>query len=448
MNWERLMEKVLGEIYPSEDELDEARELYGEISDFIAEEFGLDTHFAGSTSRETCMKGDKDIDIFVLFPEGTERKELEERGLEIGKKVFQEFGEDFEVDYAEHPYTKGEIRGHEVEIVPCFDVSAENIQSAVDRTPHHSMWVQEELSEDQRKDVVILKKFLKEGGLYGSSLKVRGFSGYLCEILISEFGGFQEVVEEASNWEEEKVLDLENHHEELPEELEKKFSEDSLIVIDPVDPERNVSAVLSEENYARFVYRCWDFSGDPGLSFFQEEEKEWTEFELKQEVEGRGDFIAVKFERPEEVDDIVYPQMRKFMSLLEKKLENNDFRIFEQGFHASEKEVRFFFELESSLPKVEELKGPRVFHNSRHLKQFTSKYENTFVRGDRLYAKTEREFTEAKEFLKDFLGEDARELKEKGVPGNIADEITEYSFFDLMEGDEKWLNYLAEELNL
>lgn len=448
MNWERLREKLLDEIYPDDEELEEAREIYGEISGFIQDEFELETHFAGSTSRETCMKGDKDIDIFVLFPVDTERKELENKGLEIGKKVFREFNGEFEVDYAEHPYTKGEVEGHEVEIVPCFDVSAENIQSAVDRTPHHSRWVHENLGEEQRKDVVILKNFLKEGGLYGSSLKVQGFSGYLCEILISEFGSFYGLIDDVQEWEKKKILDPEDQHGELPEELEKKFSEDSLIVIDPVDPERNVAAVLSEENYARFVYRCWAFSRDPGLSFFQESEKEWTEFELKQEVEGRGDFIAVRFERPEEVDDIVYPQMRKFMRLLDKKLDKNDFRIFESGFHASEEEVRFFFELEPTLPEVEELRGPRAFHNSRHLEQFTSKYDNTFVRGDRLFAKTERDFTEAKEFLKDFLGEDARELKEKGVPGNIADKITEYSFFDLMDGEEKWLNYLAEELNV
>ena len=448
MNWERLREKVLDEIYPEEDELEDARETYRRISDFIQREYGLETHFAGSTSRETCMKGDKDIDIFVLFPEDTDRQELEDRGLELGKNTFKEFEGEFEVDYAEHPYTKGEIDGHEVEIVPCFDVEAENIQSAVDRTPHHSRWVQENLSEEQRKDVVILKKFLKNAGLYGSSLKVRGFSGYLCEILISEFGSFQELVESAQDWKEEKLLDPEKHHESLSKKLNDKFSEDSLVVVDPVDPERNVASVLSTENYAKFVYRCWEFSEDPGLSFFQKKEADWTEFELKQEVQGRGDFIAVEFERPNEVDDLVYPQMRKFMRLLTKKLEKHDFRIFESGFHADNELVRFFFEVEMDLPEVEELRGPKVFHNSKHLKQFSSKYKNTFVREDRLYAKKEREFTNAKEFIQDFLEDDVQELKAKGVPNHIADRIVNYSFFDVMEGDEEWLNYLAEELNL
>ena len=449
MNWKRLRQKVLEEIYPDEEELEEARAVYQEISDFIAEEYNLETHFAGSTSRGTCMKGDKDLDIFVLFPEDTDRQELEEKGLELGKKTFENFNGEFQVDYAEHPYTKGEIQSHEVEIVPCFDVEPENIQSAVDRTPHHSRWIKGNLEDEERNDVVILKKFLKEQGLYGSSLKIEGFSGYLCEILVSEFGGFQSLAENAKNWGEEEIIDPANHHNgELPEDLKNKFSEDSLVVIDPVDPERNVASVLSTENYAKFVYRCWQFSENPGLSYFQEGEKDWTEFELKQEIDGRGNFIAVEFARPNEVDDLVYPQMRKFMRLLTKKLEKHDFRIFESGFHSDEEKIRLFFELEIDLPAIEELRGPKVFHNSRHLEEFSSKYENTFIRGERVYAKTERDFTNAKEFLQDFLDEDAQSLKSKGVPSHIADRIVEYRFFDVREGNEKWLNYLAEELNL
>lgn len=448
MNWPSLREEVLEEVYPEREEIDEAQKLYQEVSDFISDEFGLETHFAGSTGRGTCMRGDKDIDVFVLFPEDTERKKLEEKGLEVGRETFRNFEGEFEVDYAEHPYTKGEINGHEVEIVPCFDVEPEDIRSAVDRSPHHSRWVQENLDEGMRRDVVILKKFLKVQGLYGSSLKVEGFSGYLCEILVSEFGGFQELVGSAQDWGEEKVIDPEGTHGDLPEELENKFSEDSLVVVDPVDAERNVASVLSTENYARFVYSCWQFSRDPGMEFFRESEREWTEFELKQEVQRRGEFIAVSFERPNKVDDIVYPQMRKFMRLLRKKLEGHDFRIFESGFHAGEKRVRFFFELNPELPVVEELKGPKVFHGSRHMEQFTSKYSNTFVRGERLYAKTERSYTHAKEFIKVFLDEDVQSLKEKGVPRNVADEIVEFSMFDVMEGSEEWLNYLADELNL
>ncbi|WEL23704.1 CCA tRNA nucleotidyltransferase [Candidatus Nanohalovita haloferacivicina] len=449
MNWERLREKVLEEIYPTEEEFEKIQGLYDKISEYIEEEYGLETHFAGSAGRKTCMAGDKDIDLFVLFPETTERIELENKGLEIGKKTFQNFNADYHVEYAEHPYSKGHIEGVEVEIVPCFDTSPEDIRSAVDRTPHHSRWARENLDEEQKKDAVLLKKFLKKRGLYGSSLKNRGFSGYLCEILVAEYGSFRELIEDVEDWTQEKVLDLENYHEEgLPQELKNKFSNDNLVVIDPVDPERNVASVLSTQNYAEFIHQAWRFNKKPGIDFFREEDPEYERFELEKEIKDRGDFLVIEFDSPDEVDDVVYPQMRKTLSRMESVLTKNDFRLFESGFHVGEENTRIFFELSQHLPAIEELKGPRVFHGKDHMEQFTSKYENTFVQGDRLIAKTEREYTDARTLLKEFVSRDREKLKEEGVPNYVAEKMEEAVFTEPVLEDDKWLNYLAEKLHV
>jgi tRNA nucleotidyltransferase (CCA-adding enzyme) len=117
MDIQSLKLRVIQEHYPDSDELEEANNIFNKISGFIKEEYGLESHFAGSAGRGTSRKNDKDIDIFMLFPESTSRKELEEKGLEIGKKAFEEFSGKHHAEYAEHPYTKGEIKGHEVEIV-------------------------------------------------------------------------------------------------------------------------------------------------------------------------------------------------------------------------------------------------------------------------------------------------------------------------------------------
>jgi len=446
MDFERIREKVLDKYHPGEVELEETRGKYEKISGFIEEKFSLQTHFAGSVSRRTCMKGDKDIDIFVLFPPGIDRQELEDQGLEVGKSVFNEFDGEYEIEYAEHPYTKGEINGHEVEIVPCYDVGPEDIKSAVDRTPHHSRWLEENLAEDQRKDTVVLKQFLKSDGIYGSSLKIEGFSGYLCEILVNYFGSFEDLVENSIEWTGNEVIDPEDHHGgELPEKLEEKFSEDSLVVIDPVDPERNVASVLSTENYSRFIFRSWRFLEKPGINFFENEERGYSEFELQQEMERRGDILALRFDTPEVVDDIVYPQMRKTISRLEDELRDHEFRIFESEFYIGD-ETWIFFELEQELPEVAVQKGPKVFHGKDHLEQFSEKYDNVFISRERLCAKTDREYTDAKQFIQDFIRKG--DLEEKGIPGNIADRLREFKFSDPLDGEEKWLNYLAEKLQV
>lgn len=448
MNIQRLKEKVLEDIYPKEAEIEESNDIYQNVSNFIEKNFELKTHFAGSTGRGTCLKNDKDIDIFVLFPKNTKRKGLEEKGLEIGKKVFEEFNGSYRVDYAEHPYTKGTIEGHEVEIVPCFDVKSEDIKSSVDRTPHHSTWVSDNLNKDLKKDAVLLKKFLKSNKLYGSSLKRRGFSGYLTEILVIEYGGFEEVIEKAQNWDESKIIDPGEILESNESKVMERFNQDSLVVIDPIDKERNVAAVLSEENYAKFVHLCWKFSKDPGIEFFEEEKYEYTEFELKKEVKERSELVVVEFDRPDEVDDIIYPQMRKFMRLMQKRLKKHDFRIFESGFHSFNGKIRFFYEINRCLPEVQEIEGPRVFHNTKHVNQFTSKYDLTYVKEDRLVAKTERKYSDGRKLIKNFLNSDAEELKKNGVPNNISSTLTDHSFKDPVSGDEEWLNYLAEKLKV
>lgn len=444
MDFERLREKVLEQNYPGEEALQEARDRYEEVSSFIEGEFGLETHFGGSSSRGTCMKGDRDIDIFVLFPEDAERQELEDRGLEIGKRVFEEFSGQYEIEYAEHPYTRGTIDGHRVEIVPCYDVDPDAIKSSVDRTPHHSRWVKENLDSGQKEDVVLLKTFLRSEGLYGSSLKTRGFSGYLCEILVSHYGSFRNLMDAAVDWNSDQVIDPEKHHETLPQELEEKFKDEDPVVIDPVDPERNVASVLSQENYARFIYRSWEFKQNPGIDFFQDEELEVAEFDVQQEIEKRGDFLVIEFGRPEGVDDVIYPQMRKSLSRMEAVLQNRNFRVFDSGFHLDD-EARIFFEMQRKLPEIELLEGPKVFHGSEHIEQFTSKYDNTFVRDDRVLAKTEREFTDGKEYLKYFLESD---LEDKGIPDRVAEEMYDYSFVEATSGPEEWLKYLAKKLRI
>lgn len=444
-----MRQKVIEQNYPEQKELRDARSVYEKISAFIEGEYGLETHFAGSTSRGTCMSGDKDIDLFVLFPKDTERKTLEQQGLTVGKKAFENFEGEYQVEYAEHPYTKGVINGHEVEIVPCYKVSPENIKSAVDRTPHHSKWASENLNQKQRKDAVILKKFLSAGGLYGSSLKVQAFSGYLCEILVSHYGGFKELAEASENWSENQVIDPAGHHEEgLPQNLEEKFSDEKFVVIDPVDPERNVASVMSSENYARVIHRFWRFNQNPSMKYFQEDERDVSQFEVKQEIDKRADFLVMEFERPEAVEDVIHPQMRKTLRRLDNALEDRDFRLYESGFHIGEEKTRVFFELEASLPEIREQKGPKVFHGVEHLEQFNQKYDNTFIRGERIWAKVDRKYTKAKAFLNDFLSGEVSELEEKGISEHVAEKIVKFRFTEPVPDDEEWLKYLAEKLNV
>ncbi|MFB6265782.1 MAG: CCA tRNA nucleotidyltransferase, partial [Candidatus Nanohaloarchaea archaeon] len=340
-------------------------------------------------------------------------------------------------------YTKGDIDGYEVEIVPAYSVdSGEDIKSSVDRTPFHRQWVNENLSEEEKREVVLLKAFLRGQELYGSTLRVQGFAGYLCELLIAEYGSFEELLREVVDWEEEEVIDPAGHHETLPNYLREKFSDEKLVVIDPVDPERNVASVLSTENYARFVYSAWRYLQDPGEEFFFPEEVEAEREGLEASAEGRGDFVMVEFLTPDLIDDMLYPQLRRLLSRLETLMEENEFRLFQTGFHVGEERIRILFELFSDeLPAMRKHLGPKVFHSQEHVENFTEKYGEVWVEGTRLATLVEREFTDAGALLEDFLTGD---LQEKGVPANLIPAVEGAEVKDLGFDSADWRKFLRD----
>ncbi len=445
---DELRRSVLDRVLPGDDARAESRAMFEEIAAFVADEYGRDARLMGSTAKDTFLAGDKDLDIFVFFDTDVDEETLEEEGLEIGEAVFAEFGGDCTVEYAEHPYTKGEIDGFEVEIVPAYDVaSGAEIRSSVDRTPFHTDWVNEHLSEAEKEAVVLLKAFLRGQGLYGPTLRVEGFSGYLCELLVAAYGSFDAVLDAAVDWDEEAVLGPAGHHDEgLPPELEEKFSEDSLVVIDPVDPDRNVAAVLSTENYARFVYAAWRFRQAPAASFFFPETETPDADALEAAAADRGAFVQVEADRPAVVDDILHPQCRRLMRRLRSVLQDHDFRIFTAGYHATEDRVRLLFELYAAeLPAARKHVGPKVFHNATHVAQFSDKYDRVWVEDDRLTTVVDREYRDARTLLDDFFDGD---LGEKGVPPHLEDPFSDCTVTDLSVDGAAWRRFLRDTMHI
>jgi tRNA nucleotidyltransferase (CCA-adding enzyme) len=192
-----------------------------------------------------------------LFPPSTGWEELESAGLEVGKKVLDEW----ELKYAEHPCVHGKISGYETDIVPCHKVkSATGILSAFDRTPLHTTYIKQKLKGTELNQVRLLKQFLKGTSAYGAGDNVNGFSGYLCEILILKYGNFLGLLKQAMGWKENERIILEGSS--------KAEFDPPLVVIDPVDLNRNVAASVSRENFELFRKAAKAYLEQPGLKFF------------------------------------------------------------------------------------------------------------------------------------------------------------------------------------
>jgi len=371
----------------------------------------------GSTARGTWVSGDRDIDLFVRFPADLDREALEEYGLAVGHAVLPSGHE----EYAEHPYVKGVYDGFDVDLVPCHDVErASDLVSAVDRTPFHDAYLSARLNDDLAADVVLAKAFLKGIGAYGSDLRTEGFSGYLTELLVAELGGFVPLVESARSWHPPVEFDPEAHAAQT--------FDDPLVVVDPTDPTRNVAAVLSAANLARFQHYARDLLETPRIELFEPEiPAPLDAAEVRDHLARRETTpVAVVFPAPNLVDDQLWPQLRRSLDGIVRGLDDRGFGVLRARAMVADATTTdatttdatttdamttpmaaLYVELETATrPAVERHEGPPVAVR-QHAERFYETYADDvdpetygpFIDGDRYVVERQREFTTVREYL-------------------------------------------------
>ncbi len=268
-----LINEVLRKIKPTKEEINEAIELYEYLKEVIERELSIPYDFKvsleGSLAKGTCLRGEIDLDIFVLVKyENINNEWIKSKLIIPLLKALSKRGIKTELRYASHPYLRIYHNSYQADVVPAYWANSVNeIKTSVDRTPFHTKYVLSKLEENQKDEVRLLKKFLKGIGIYGAEIKVRGFSGYLCELLIIKYGSFLNVLNNARKWRKGEVITIDN----VPyttKELRKIFHNSVLIVPDPVDPRRNAAAAVSYRSLATIAVASTLFLNYPDLSYF------------------------------------------------------------------------------------------------------------------------------------------------------------------------------------
>ncbi len=417
-----MIDEVLEKITPTKDEADSLELTVRSLIKKVRSEFGkigidVTVNVFGSVSRGTWLARENDIDLFVAFPTNFSKDRLEELVTKVGRGVLK----DPEKWFAEHPYIKGGYDGHTVEIIPCYRVGdASKRISAVDRTPFHDKFVKENL-KGRGSDVRLLKQFMKGIGCYGAEVRVEGFSGYLCELLIIKFGSFQGVLEAASAWNPPVVVDMRGSAE--PE----TFQGSHLVFIDPTDSGRNVASALSQENLSLFIHAAKTFLRKPFETYFFPKTRTMNRKELMDISRARGSgILTIAFQKPVVIDDILYSQLKKAERFFTSLLEAGDFTVLNSGFTV-DGQVIMAFELQHvELPPIKAHTGPPV--NSKNEDGFLTKHRASekaltrpFIKGSRWMVYLRREHTRAGGLLESFLSQ--KGLRKRGVPGHIAKAI-------------------------
>jgi len=396
----RICKEVIARIKPKEAERRAIKSVIAYIVTNLnrkASEMGITATAipVGSTARDTWVSGDADIDIFIMFPADMSEEYLKEEGLALAKSVCDRYEE----RYASHPYIHAYFHDagteHEADLVPCFSVkSASMLKSAVDRTPFHNQYIMQRL-HGLEDEVLLLKQYMKCLSIYGSEQRRKGFSGYLCELLILNYGSFVELLSNASRWRYGERIDIEGHG--------KYRGADPLIVIDPVDPNRNVAAAVSRNSFCKLIDAARDFLALPDQKFFMPREAEsMTQAEFLKLVKERGtEFVTVMFDAPDVVEDVLFPQLRKAEASIRNLIERNEFRVYRSDVTVESGKAMLVFELLVwQLPRIKKHIGPPVTSEA-HSEHFKSKHSPPFfIEDGRYVVEVARKHTDVVSLLK------------------------------------------------
>ena len=412
-NYEKVIKSVLKKIKPSEEEVKE----YNSFMDYIVKELNemtpkdIEIKPVGSIAKGTFLKGDADFDIFILFPKSYYVRDVESLGIKWAKEFVKKLKakrKKIEIAYAQHPYLRAFIDGKEIDFVPSYKITdSSEVETAVDRSQLHTEYIKAHMTEEMKDEVRLLKQFLKGIGIYGAEGKVMGFSGYLCELLILAHSSFLNLLESASSW-KNPCYDIEHGLSEV--NMREKFKA-PMIFVDPVDENRNVAAAVSKTSLSIFIHYANKFLKNPSEKFFFPIRERINFGWMKKQLSMRDSKIyLLEFDKPNVVDDILWPQIYKLSSKIFDNAKRYDFSVFDVYSFEKKKgeksKIGMIVEFEvHSLPKMRKIYGPPIYI-MEDVEKFIEKNKVTepiWIENERILAIGKRKFCEAKEFLKDFI---------------------------------------------
>ena len=361
----------------------------------------VELEFGGSYAKDTWLSKNADIDIFIKFKKNVSEEKLENISKEIGFESLKKYSP--YVRYSQHPYVEAKIKDTKINIVPCYDVKIGEWKSAADRSPFHTKFMKKSLTLKMKNEVRILKTFLKSNKIYGAEIAKQGFSGYISEVLIFEFGNFENLIKSISKVKENQIIGT----------TSKSF-DTAIVVIDPIDSNRNLAAAISNENIGKFILICRSLKEKPSLEFFKIKKSKISK-------KFWNNLLIIKFEFKTRSSDIIWGQIKRATSSLSTQLELGGFTVLRSKSHTDEqKEAYLIFFLQSTkISEIYQKNGPEFFReNSAH--SFISKNLNNaelvWVGNNRKIISLEkRKHTNAESFMKEFL----KKNLEIGIPKGL-----------------------------
>lgn len=391
-----ILKEVLKEIKPSkEEEKDVAAKIDRVIKKIkrVVPEYKV--VLGGSGQKGTWLKQVHDADIFVKFP--SKYREMSEELSEIlGKKLKKIFR--ITRLHGSRDYFQTKLEDFTFEIIPIIDIKkAQDALNITDVSPLHAEWVKKH--SKYADDIRLIKQFFKAAKVYGAESYIRGFSGYICEILTIYYKGFENLIKAIAKWKAKVIIDMEGYYKGRKEVLfniDKAKTQGPLIIIDPVQASRNAGAAVSKEKFDMIIEYSKKFLENPDRSCFEMKSIDIGKLKNKANKDELFVFEVIPLRGKE---DVIGCKLFKAFNHIKKKVKKNEFRLLFSDWEWNRKAGFYYIIKNEKLSDKKIVRGPpkRIKYYSC---QFKKKHKEVYEDSKYLFAKERREFLKPYDLMK------------------------------------------------
>lgn len=352
----------------------------------------------GSTAKGTMIKDDHDIDIFVKFDYCKfKNSDLSDELEKILKRSYI----NFEKVHGSRDYFQIKQKDLLLELVPVLDIDSYKFaKNVTDMSPLHVRWVQQNTDDIIRDEIRLLKQFCKANNLYGAESYIGGFSGHILDILCIYYRSFLNTLKEAKNWDKKTIIDIKNYHDKEFSRLNKDKLKSPLIIIDPLQPERNAAAALSKDKYEKFKILAKRFLDDPSVEYFKI--KSFSINNIIKQKKKDEDLIILDMVPLKGKTDIIGGKLFKIFKKIISMLNKYDFIINYSDWFFDKKNkcyIYFYIKKRKLSDFVTKIGPPSYIKDD--VKNFMKKNPGFYKKDDRYYVKVKRKYITPFDLIKD-----------------------------------------------
>jgi tRNA nucleotidyltransferase (CCA-adding enzyme) len=382
---------VLKEIKPTKKEEQELNKLATQVIKKIKVSKAVPM-IGGSGAKKTWLRNAYDVDIYVKFNFNT-YKDKSENIAEILHKALKKKFKKVTRLHGSRDYFQTKVNNYTFEIVPIIDISKpEQARNTTDFSQLHVKYVGKHVNKNKKlaDEIRLTKQFAKANNVYGAESYIRGFSGYVLELLTIHYGSFEKLMKAMAKWKTETIIGKKKDVQKL-----NPSKESPLIFIDPVQPIRNAAAAVAHEKYYDFIMAARTFLRHKSTDLFKET------YIDKEKMCHLGPVIHLDIKPLPGNRDIVGAKILKAFKFMKKQIKDHDFTFIDThwSFDYDNKKGAFYFIVDKQeLPPTRKQQGPPI-SNKKALQNFKKKHKRIKIANKQAYAIKKRAYTKIKPLI-------------------------------------------------